>query len=54
MPKISLLEYGAEYTKNMLKYAQEIGSNTPMGKACLLRAEHVMDFVKAWKEFCKK
>jgi len=54
MPKISLLEYGAKYIENMMKYAKEIGTDTPMGKACLLRAVYVMDFVEAWKEFCNK
>ncbi len=54
MPKISLEEYGKEYTKTMIETADKLGPNSLMGQACLTRGNHVMDFIEAWREYCKK
>lgn len=54
MAKMSLDQYANEYTNNMLKYAQQLGPDTPMGQACLQRGEHVMDFIEAYREYLKK
>lgn len=51
---MSLDQYAHEYTGKMLKYAKELGQNTPMGQACLKRGEHVMDFIEAYREYLKK
>lgn len=39
-----------KYVDTMLAMAGKIGPDTAMGQAALLRAEHAMDLVKAWRE----
>ena len=51
MPKISLEDYGKVYTKVLLESAARIGPDSVMGQACLLRVDHIVDFIKAWKEY---
>ena len=37
------------YVDTLLEFAKQAG-DTAMGRAALLRVEHVMDLVKAWQE----
>jgi hypothetical protein len=54
MPHISLEEYTKIYTKVLLESAEKIGPDSLMGQACLTRIDHIIDFVKAWKEYKAK
>ena len=51
MPKISMDEYAKQYVDTYLNTAKQLGTETIMGKACIERANHIMDFVKAYREF---
>ena len=44
------LEWIKSYIDNLLAFAERIGPDTTMGKAAMLRADNVMDLVKAWQE----
>lgn len=44
------LEWIKQYIDTLLEFAKKHGSDSKMGQAAMLRAEHVMDLVKAWKE----
>lgn len=38
------------YVDALLEFAAKAGPNSKMGEAALLRADHVMDLVKAFRE----
>ena len=44
-------EWIKKYVDDLLGYASRLKENDPMRTACLLRADHVMDLVKAFREF---
>lgn len=54
MPKIKLENYAKQYVDTLLESAKTLGIESVMGQACLLRADHLIDFIKAWKEYEKK
>ncbi len=54
MPQISLNEYAEQYVKTMIEMADKLGPDTVMGQACLNRAEIVMDFIEAYREYLKR
>lgn len=43
-------EWIVEYVEKFLAFASKFGPDTPMGRASMLRADHVMDMVKAFQE----
>ena len=43
-------EWIKNYVNKMLEYANKLNVESPMGQACLLRADHAMDLVKAYRE----
>ena len=43
-------EWIKNYVDSLLKAAERFGSNSPMGTAALIRADHAMDLVKAFRE----
>jgi hypothetical protein len=38
------------YVDQLLDIAAKLGPESSMGAACVLRADHAMDLVKAWRE----
>ena len=38
-----------KYTEELLAAAKLVGPESKMGQATLLRVDHIMDMVKAWK-----
>lgn len=42
------------YVDQLLVAAKKVGPGTLMGQAALLRADHAMDMVKAWREYGAK
>ena len=54
MPHITLNQYAEQYTKTMIETANQLGPDTVMGQACLNRANIVMDFIEAYREYLKK
>lgn len=43
-------EWMKGYIDELLGFAKNFGPNSLMGTAALLRAEHAMDIVEAWRE----
>lgn len=43
-------EWIKKYIDELLEATKHFGPDTPMGQACMLRAEHIMDMVKAYKD----
>lgn len=41
------------YVEQLLKMAEKLGPESSMGKAMMLRADHAMDLVKAYREHGK-
>lgn len=54
MPNITLEQYAKIYVDKMAAMSLSLGKDSKMAEACLLRAEHVMDFIEAHRDFCKK
>lgn len=46
-------EWLRDYVTALLEGAKRFGPETLMGKAAVLRAEHVMDMAEAWKGHCE-
>jgi hypothetical protein len=44
------LEWIGNYVDQLLEVAAKFSPHSPMQAAALLRADHTMDLVKAWKE----
>lgn len=43
-------EWIKKYVDDLLAFAAQLDERTSMRAACLLRADHVMDLVKAYRE----
>lgn len=43
-------EWAKEYVDKLIDMAKQFAEHSPMHVACLLRADHVMDMVKAFRE----
>lgn len=39
-----------QYVDELLEFAKRVGPESTMGVAAMLRADHAMDLVKAWRE----
>ncbi len=47
-------EWIKRYVDDLLSFAAGLDERNAMRAACLLRADHVMDLVKAWREFAER
>lgn len=44
------IEWIKKYIDSLLEGAKAFGPETAMGRACMERADHIMDMVKRWKD----
>jgi len=43
-------EWIKRYVDQLLRLTESLGPTTALGQACMLRADHALDLVKAWRE----
>ena len=44
-------EWIKRYVDELLDFAKKLRENDPMRQSCMLRADHVMDLVRAFRKF---
>ena len=44
------LDWIKHYIDQLLEFAKKAGPNSKMGAAAMVRADHAMDLVQAWKD----